>query len=150
MGIDVKVTVKGAKDTTNAFRGLLTDIRKRQGEDLYQWAKDFLLERIRLNTPIKTGALRASEAVQPPEVRGNRLSLRIGSDLNYALRIHEEEFNLGPISRRQPSQPEGGVGNKYITRTVRYHANTVRRLIGGAIQQSIRKRFASGRVRVLR
>jgi hypothetical protein len=39
----------------------------------------------------------------------------------YAVRMHESFYNLGPRSAAQPPTIEGGVGRKYITRVIDFH-----------------------------
>jgi len=150
-GIDVKVTMRGLREAKAGMLVLRKGITQFIGLQIYTYAQGFLLERIKVNTPILTGALRESLYVRGPSVRGtSRATVRIGSDKIYSLRVHEETFNLGPISRQQPGQPEGGVGNKYITRVVTYHREDMRKLLGARVKQEIRKLYASGAVRGLR
>ena len=94
--------------------------------DEYKVIGEFAVKRARLNAPIKTGALRASLHVEGPVLNraSSRVRMAIGSDLLYALRWHEEPFKMGPISAKQPMTVEGGVGNKYISRVVRYWRKT--------------------------
>lgn len=41
------------------------------------------------NAPVDTGRLRASIQVTRPEVRGNILTVRVGSNVNYAIFVEE-------------------------------------------------------------
>ena len=80
------------------------------------------LERSRFNAPILTGNLRGSLQISKPfKVGTDQMAVDFGSTLPYALRWHEEPFELGPISALQPGTPEGGVGNKYIERVINIH-----------------------------
>lgn len=99
-----------------------------------------LVERSRLNAPIKTGDLRGSLMYEKPRlVASGVIESGIGSDLPYALRWHEEPFNLGPISARQPSTPEGGVGNKYVTRAADYRRKQYAEIIMEAVLLALLK-----------
>jgi hypothetical protein len=98
------------------------------------------VERSRLNAPILTGELRKSLVYERPRITATgTIETAIGSDLPYALRWHEEPFNLGPVSARQPFTPEGGVGNKYITRAVDYRVKKYGEIIMVAVMEAIKK-----------
>jgi len=145
--IDVKITVTGMKELADALHAYQTEINAIIAKELEKYIQDFLLERIRLNTPIRTGALRRSIGYQAPRVGGARARIVIQSRLPYALRLHEEVFTLGPISAQQPTTEEGGVGNKYISRPARYHVNrTMRTRFTNAVVQDLVKRFPGAHV----
>jgi len=77
--------------------------------------------RSKLNAPILTGALRRS--IRPIPLKGETTKIFGGvktGDLPYALKMHEGEYNLGPVSAAQPMTREGGVGRKFITRVFNY------------------------------
>ncbi len=98
------------------------------------------VQKSRLNAPILTGELRKSLVYERPKITAvGTIETAIGSDLPYALRWHEEPFNLGPVSARQPSTPEGGVGNKYITRAINYRAKKYTEVLMVAILEAIKK-----------
>ena len=89
-----------------------------------------VVEHARLNAPILTGDLRKSIGYTKPRFTKQFVAEGfVVSDLPYALRVHEEEFNLGDLSARQPDTPEGGVGNKYITRVIDYHSGAYTRAV---------------------
>src|SRR5262245_19496613 len=121
--LEVSITVTGAKELADALHAYQSEINRIIGKNLEDYVRDFLLERIRLNTPIRTGALRRSIGYLVPRVGSVQSRVTIQSRLPYSLRLHEEIFTLGPISAQQPTTEEGGVGNKYITRPARYHLN---------------------------
>jgi len=54
-------------------------------------------------------------------LRKHRLKGFIADNVEYARFMHEGTYNLGPISSQQPPTPEGGVGNRYISRCVMFH-----------------------------
>lgn len=134
--ISVRMTVEPISKLRESFEEAPVKVQKsfvKQLDLILQHA----IERIRVNTPIKTGELRKSLGYTKPVVRNARLEATIGSDLPYALRIHEEEFNLGPLSSVQPGTPEGGVGNKYIVRVVTYYSFLYTKYIAEAIVKSL-------------
>jgi len=142
--------VRGVDRVRKLLRETPRAADERIAEDLQDWCNQFLVPAIRRNTPIKTGRTRESIHANTPVVRSHKVSLSIDATTPQALRLHEEEYNLGPISARQPPTPEGGVGNKYITRTLRYHARSLRLLLGASLRTTIRKLYPSGAVRTLR
>ena len=74
------------------------------------------------NTPIDTGALRSSIHAAPVIVEGVKGEGGITADVDYAFKMHEGNYGLGPKSAAQPGTPEGGVGPRYISRVVEAHA----------------------------
>lgn len=78
----------------------------------------FLITRAKMNAPILTGELRNKFKYT---IGGRPVKLVITNDVPYALRWHEEQFKLGPISRiyNRPTL-EGGIGNKYLERPIIY------------------------------
>lgn len=98
--------------------------------------------RARLNAPILTEALRNHIRYEEPIIQGGSVLTGIGVTDDprvYGLRWHEEEFKLGPVSAKQPSTVEGGVGNKYITRVFDYWGKTYVSLMSEGLQQSFDK-----------
>ena len=97
-----------------------------------------IVERSRLNAPILEGDLRSSITFRKPTlIAGGVIVSGVGSDLPYALRWHEEDFNLGPISRLQPATIEGGIGKKYITRVINYWNARYKESIRDAVVKSL-------------
>jgi len=97
-----------------------------------------VVERARLNAPILEGDLRRSiQYAKPRILASGTIVTGVGSDLPYALRWHEEPFNLGPISRLQPAALEGGIGTKYITRVLNYHHSRYRESLREAVWRSL-------------
>lgn len=83
---------------------------------------EFLAERSKLNAPILSGDLR--KGIKPTPVTEKRKVVEGGVGIgvtDYALRMHEGVYSLGPISAAQPPTPEGGVGRKYTKRVVDFH-----------------------------
>lgn len=133
--INFKITARKTKKnsiTLEEMKAQLQDLRKDltdvTARELEKFAKNYLLERIKLNTPILTGKLRESGKVTVNKTQ-TRVHLNISFGTPYALLVHELERPLGPISAKQPAQPEGGVGHKYIERVVDYHADIVAALL---------------------
>lgn len=148
--INVKVEFRGSRELQKGLRSAQGgELRKLIQQTLFEFADGFLLPRIRLNTPILTGRLRESlEVIRPPVSRV--AAVEIQSDVPYALRQHEEIHRLGPVSREQPSQPEGGVGSKFIVRVVDFYADQLKVEFGSFSNVMVRKLFPSGTKRTLR
>jgi hypothetical protein len=75
------------------------------------------IRRAKKNAPIDTGALRKSIDVEVVQHRGE-IEFTFVSNANYVIKVHEEQYRLGPTSASQPTTEEGGVGNKFFTRVV--------------------------------
>lgn len=95
------------------------------------------VERARLNAPILTGELR-SMIIHNVEWRGGDVVLEIYDLAPYAIYMHEGFYNLGPVSAVQPSQPEGGVGRKYLERVMQFHAKTWERDLADVVSKAMR------------
>jgi len=86
--------------------------------------KDDALARARQNAPIDTGEFRKSLYVNYI-LTDKDISFDFGSTMpERVLRLHEEEYRLGPTSKAQPQTKEGGVGNKFFTRVIDFWAET--------------------------
>lgn len=148
--ISVSIKTKGLKEAQWRLIKLKSEFNTLLEELITEYVNGYLLERIRLNTPIRTGALRESIVLVKSHARGGKVKFIIESRLPYSLKIHEEEFNLGPVSQQQPPQPEGGVGNKFIERVINYHADDLKQILGSAPTVAVKKLFRSGYTRTLR
>jgi len=56
----------------------------------------------------------------------------------YAVRRHEDFYNLGPISSMKTS-PDGPVGRKYLSRPFEAHRDRYHREIGHAMRRALRQ-----------
>lgn len=83
---------------------------------------EFLRERAEVNAPVLEGDLRSSiKAALPKKVKKViEAGVTIG-DTNYAIKMHEGFYSLGPVSVLQSSTVEGGVGRKYVSRVMDFH-----------------------------
>jgi hypothetical protein len=100
--------------------------------------------RSQVNAPILTGLLRSAIEASPPQATGGGFESTVTYDdamlgseniesqatlesyLPLMFQFLEPYaifpfFKLGPISRVQPMQPEGGVGGQWLPRVVNYH-----------------------------
>ncbi|WP_286231314.1 HK97 gp10 family phage protein [Neobacillus mesonae] len=64
--------------------------------------------------PLKDGGLMESGNVDPAKKQGNEIVAKVGYNKVYALRRHEEFYNLGATSARKPSVDGMSVGRKYL------------------------------------
>ena len=148
--ISIKVKADGLTELRKEFIEARSQANQIVEDMLEGYLEGFLLERIRLNTPILSADLRKDLRIQKIQARAGKASFMIVSKKSYALKVHEDTYQLGARSKEQASQPEGGVGNKYIERVVHYHADALKKLLGGFPSILIRKAFPSGRVRLIR
>ena len=108
--------------------------------------------RAQANAPIDTGDLRRSLQnsimTTPPRETGSGASLAVEIDVKatepYALKMHEQllpygagPFQRGPLSRRQPSTREGGVGGKYLTRAIEKNIDRFQNFLAGTVEQNL-------------
>lgn len=88
-----------------------------------------------LEGPLRRGIKRTKVQVRPGKGIGGEVYVRAG--VPYAMRRHEEIYNLGPVSRQQPDTVEGGVGRKYISRIFRFHKNRYDKLVVGSLNKVV-------------
>lgn len=107
------------------------------------------------NAPILSGKLRSSIVHTPAEKEGTTFTSIVkltdeDNALFYAPLMYTflqpyavfPLFNLGPISRQQPMQPEGGVGGQWFVRVANYHNAQYLKKITDAVA----KLFTTGRL----
>lgn len=101
-------------------------------------------ERSRENAPIWKNRLRPAIQTQPIQNRGNAYlgGVRVHSSIFWASLMHAQlqpygsgPYNLGPVSRVQPSTPEGGVGGKFITRVIEAHKISYERELAASLMR---------------
>lgn len=131
----------------DSLRKTMEDVTKREFQEALakemDKEADFIVERARLNAPILSGDLRNNLEHSDPVV-STRSNVTVDFGVEdpeiavYAIRWHENEFNLGPVSARQPGTVEGGVGNKYITRVWDYHGERILRRLTQAVLRLVK------------
>ena len=102
------------------------------------------MERARVNTPIKTGTLRAGYRTSVKSTK-RKVTGTLKNDVPYAWENHEKlspagSRQLGPLSAAQPGTPEGGVGGKFIQRVIQHHAGKYTKMLQGELKGKISKR----------
>lgn len=119
-GITVGVTVTGLSETITHLKEIAGGRLVGQiARTMYGNLRDEGVPESRKRAPILRGPLRESIRVQGPKLSGAVAECALvagGSGIGYALRWHEQPFNLGPVSLA--NNAEGLIGDKYITRTV--------------------------------
>jgi hypothetical protein len=65
--------------------------------------------------PLDEGGLMESGSVNPVINQGGEIKGQVGYSKEYALRMHEDVYNLGEISRQKPSVDGMSVGRKYLS-----------------------------------
>jgi hypothetical protein len=113
-------------------------------EEAYDDVLKFVVKRAVLITPIETGALRRSIRYEVDGIIGDVIA---GNDkVPYAGWVHEATYQLGPESAKQPVQPEGMVGNKYLTRAVDHNRKVIIDMFGEKTMELF-KRYLYARYR---
>ena len=94
--IKVSVKLKGSDEMKRRLRQEGEKFQRKLGEALYE---EMLIEarEVFVRTPYKTGALRESEKVGRPVWTGNRVSVTISANTDYALIVHEDLEAFHPI-----------------------------------------------------
>ena len=105
--------------------------------------------RSELNAPILTGMLRAGCYPIETKVRGDDFIGGVADDVPYAAYVHamvapEGPKGLGPVSRQQPKQPEGGPMGGYIENTVLWWVPTYDRALREMVDKAIKGRDVAG------
>jgi hypothetical protein len=104
------------------------------------------LKRIAVDiAPIDSGDLRRSgnaKVRETPrqivgEVSFSAVDTSSGERYNYAIKMHEGEYNLGPLSRQAPGTDGYEVGNKFLERPLKGEANKYIRWIAEEIRNVV-------------
>jgi hypothetical protein len=104
------------------------------------------LKRIAVDiAPIDSGDLRRSgnaKVRETPrqivgEVSFSAVDTSSGERYNYAIKMHEGEYNLGPLSRQAPGTDGYEVGNKFLERPLKGEANKYIRWIAEEIRSVV-------------
>lgn len=130
-------------DAIQLLQGKRSDTEKKLFRAMNQIA-EFVAERAVANAPILKSDLRAAMAVQEAHLEGDVIVSRVVNSTPYALKQHEELgppsvnssgwMKLGPISSIQPTTPEGGVGGKYIERSVQMNMDRIQAFLKKAFE----------------
>lgn len=101
------------------------------------FAADDLRRRAEGLAPQLEGFLIASADIQR---RGNQNAQRrvVFFDTPYAVRMHEDFYNLGPVSSVK-SSPDGPIGRKYLERPFRARVGAYQEAIANAVRKSLRQ-----------
>lgn len=94
---------------------ITTDIELAVEQALNECAED-LLNAAQSLAPLDEGTLMGSGSVDPAIKQNDEMEARVGFNTEYALRMHEDIYNLGPISKQKPSFDGMPVGRKYLSR----------------------------------
>ncbi|WP_404403805.1 hypothetical protein [Jeotgalibacillus malaysiensis] len=65
--------------------------------------------------PLDEGGLMESGSVEPAVTSGSKIEAKVGYNKEYALRMHEDIYNLGETSRKKPNVDGMTVGRKYLS-----------------------------------
>lgn len=103
-GLDIRLEKIASKSTRQ--------LRRVHRDGAYQMA-----EVARQMAPVLTGDLEGSITVQETVESGNRKTFTVMTEgVKYALWMHENIYELGPLSQEKNSNSEHRVGRKYMER----------------------------------
>lgn len=97
----------------NMFNEAANEIESKMSEGVNEIAEDLLSVSQKL-APLDEGGLMENGSVDPAKKEGNDIVARVGYSKEYALRRHEEMYNLGATSAKKPSIDGMSVGRKYL------------------------------------
>lgn len=106
----IHIDVKVIPDWLGVMSSLDSSIRRRVESAVWMESERLMTES-KLVTPVETGALRASGIVEPPEWRGDTVTVRLGFGgpaASYAYIVHEDLMAHHPVGHA-----------KYLEGTVR-------------------------------
>lgn len=75
-----------------------------------------LLNKSNEYAPIDKGDLVGNGSVDPAKKQGDELRSRVGYSKEYALRMHEDIYNLGEQSQEKQESTGKKIGRKYLSR----------------------------------
>ncbi|MBU9714420.1 hypothetical protein [Evansella tamaricis] len=64
--------------------------------------------------PLEEGGLMESGSIEQPQKVGNEIQAKVGYSKEYALRRHEDIYQLGPVSAKKPKVDGMHVGRKFL------------------------------------
>lgn len=102
----------------NMLDTISEDAEKEIEQGLNEIAEDLLNASQHL-TPIDKGDLTANGSVDPARLEGDEIKSRVGYSKEYALRMHEDFYELGEQSKDKPVFDGMKVGRKYLERPSR-------------------------------
>lgn len=144
--MNIRLTIHGLEDMQKSLdaKNILEIVKEEMGKEA-----NFLAERIDANAPILDGDLRKNLDHSDPIVTGRSVDVTFGvidpSFEAQAIRLHEEPFKLGPVSRLQPSTPEGGIGHKFMARVFNFHSERLLQRIVDSITSTLQKGYQNAR-----
>ncbi len=97
----------------NLFEKASEEIESKMSEGVTEVAEDLLSISVKL-APLDEGGLMENGSVDPAKKEGSDIVARVGYSKEYALRRHEEMYNLGKTSAQKPSIDGMSVGRKFL------------------------------------
>ncbi|MEB1806599.1 MAG: hypothetical protein LPK26_04700 [Bacillaceae bacterium] len=98
------------------------NVESKMMEGLTEISEDLLSVADQL-APLWEGGLMEGGSVDPPKKMGDTIQSRVGYSKEYALRRHEESYNLGPISAKKPNIDGMSVGQKYLEKPTKKYGD---------------------------
>lgn len=98
---EIRAEVNRLREEQRKLRNLTEGFPSEVEKVLYQEAWRIMGESIKI-APIDTGRLRASARVDLPRRDGDRISIRLSYNTDYARWVHEKNVNGMPVNYRAP------------------------------------------------
>jgi hypothetical protein len=103
-------------------------VAKKAEEALNMIAEDLLAESQK-HAPFDQGDLMGSGSVDPAKLDGDKLIAKVGYSSEYALRRHEDIYNLGEASLEKEKATGVKVGRKYLSRPLQQNSEKYSNLL---------------------
>jgi hypothetical protein len=126
--------VTGRKQTVKRAKIVIRNVEEAVEQQLDDNAQD-LLNRSDAISPQLTGAHIHTGKVTPL----GRFFRVVSYDEDYSVKIHEDRYNLGPISSRKPPTEDGPVGRRFLARAFDRNAQRYIDEIGKAAAKAVRQ-----------
>lgn len=130
------MAVSGATVIRKRFKTIVRNVRAGAAVNVQHVAED-IVERSNLMAPQLSGEMIGTAKIKPRD-RRDVISRTIFYDSPYAVRRHEDFYNLGPISSLKQS-PDGPVGRKYLQTPFEKHRDRYIRQIGNGVRDDVRR-----------
>jgi hypothetical protein len=118
------------------MRAIQRNVREAAAQQSDENADD-LLTRARAMAPQLSGEMMEDSQVIGRDRKDSVLRTVVFSSV-YAVRRHEDIYNLGPVSTAKSPSPDGPVGRKYLESPFNNNIQRYMKLVGTAVSKAIR------------
>ena len=112
----------------------LENLHHSQIEKALEEIGDFVSKEAKLRAPVKEGILTMTIE---PNVQGNAVIIRVPENSpasDYAIPMHEHEYNLGDKSQQKQGKVGAEVGRKFITRAIDDNQKKIMKIAKNALK----------------